>query len=115
MNILTGFTDSPSQTTTFTLEDGSSATINLYYRQQQAGWFYDLAYGEFSVFGQRIVASPNMIRQFREQIPFGLATLTTSKQDPTLQEDFSDGSAVIILLDSVDVIMVENANFVRND
>lgn len=115
MNILTGFTDSSNQTTTIPLADGSFATLALEYRPQQKGWFYDLTYKTFSLLGQRLVYSENLLRQFRGQIPFGLAVLSTSRKDPMTQSDLALNQTVIILLDSDEIEVVELAKFTRND
>lgn len=115
MNLLTGFTDSASQTTNVPLDDGSFATLDLAYRPQQKGWFYDLTYKTFSLLGQRLVYSENMLRQFRGQIPFGLAVLSTSGQDPMSISDFALNNAVFILLNADEVEAVEIAKFTRND
>lgn len=115
MNILTSFTDSSSQTTTITLDDGSFATLDLVYRPQQKGWFYDLTYKTFSLLGQRLVYSENMLRQFRWQIPFGLAVLSTSRKDPMTQTTLAISETVIILLNADEVEVVEIAKFTRND
>jgi len=115
MNLLSGFTDSPSQTTNIILDDGSFATIDLYFRPQQNGWFYDLVYKTFSLLVQRIVYSENMLRQFRKQIPFGLAVLSTDNNDPMIQTAFSSNASVFILLNSDDVAAIEIAKFTRDD
>jgi len=115
MNILTGFTDSANQTTTIALDDGSFMTLDLVYRPQQKGWFYDLTYKAFSLLGQRLVCSENLLRQFRGQIPFGLAVLSTSRKDPMTQVDLALSDTVIILLNADEIEVVEKAKFTRND
>jgi hypothetical protein len=115
MNILTGFTDSPRQTTTIVLEDGGRVTLAIEYRPQQLGWFYDLEYDTFLLQGQRLVSGSNIIRQFMGQIPFGLSVLTQSYLDPSGQEDFVSGEAVIVLLDQADVQAIELLKFTRDD
>jgi hypothetical protein len=115
MNILTGFTDSPKQTTTIVLDDGSSATFDLEFRPQQRGWFYNLNYKDFTALGQRLVYSENMLHQFRGEIPFGLAVLSTSRNDPMTQSEIALAKTVIILLNADDVKTVELAKFTRND
>lgn len=115
MNVLTGFTDSPRQTTTITLEDGGRVTLSMEYRPQQLGWFYDLQYDTFLLQGQRLVAGPNILHQFNDQLPFGLAVLTRSLLDPSQQEAFASGEAVIVLLDQADVASIERIKFTRND
>lgn len=115
MNVLTGFTDSPKQSTNIVLEDGSFVVIDLYFRPNQMGWFYDLTYNDFILLGQRLVYSPNLIRQFFGQIPFGLSVLTTDENDPLRQEDFATGFAVMVLLDAADVELIEQTKFTRNE
>lgn len=111
MNLLGGFTDQPKQTTSIVLADGSKATLALEYRPNQLAWFYDLAWSDLEIKGLRLVASPNVVRQFRLQIPFGLAVITAGNVDPVDQESLVNGSASIFLLDAADVLDVEAAVF----
>lgn len=115
MNKLSGFTDSPNQSTVVTLDDGSFFTIALYYRQQQNGWFFDLSYGDFLIQGQRLVSGENILRQFRERIPFGLAVFTTTGLDPWRITDLTSRDTEFVLLDASDVEQIEQANFTRNE
>lgn len=115
MNILTGFTDSPHQMTTFSLDDGSSATLTLYFRPQQRGWFFDLTYGNLVMQGQRLTYHKNFLRQFVLQLPFGLACLTNDLTDPKAVTDFSSGKAVLVLLTTDDAKLVETVHFKRNE
>jgi hypothetical protein len=115
MNLLTGFTESPFQTTTIGLDDGSSALLTLWYRPQQRGWFYDLTYKGITMQGQRLVYSQNLLRQFIHQLPFGLACLTTDLSDPRKSTDLSSRHAVLILLSAAEVQSIEKTHFTRND
>lgn len=111
MNILTGITEQPKQTTDIAMSDGTKATLVLNYRPQQLGWFYDIAWGDFILNGQRLVASPNILRSYRKLIPFGLAVLTNNGAEPLNQNDFIDGTITLILLDAADVLDVEATAF----
>lgn len=115
MNILTGFSDSPSQTTTIALDDGSFARLDLTFRPQQRGWFYNLTYKTFVLLGQRLVCSESLLRRFRKQIPFGLAVLSTSRKDPMTETTLATSETVIILLTSDEEEAIELAKFTRND
>ncbi len=109
MNLLEGFTDQAKQQTTLVLADGSRAVLVMEYRPNQIGWFVNLTYGDFQLDGQRLVSSPNFLRQWREQIPFGLSVLGINNVDPLRQTDFADGTVSIYLLDQADVDAVEAA------
>ncbi len=118
MNQVNGITSQPVQVLGLTLEDGSRATVTLYFRPQQNGWFFDLqwpgpggAVAPYTTLGRRLVTSPNLLRQARELIPFGVACFTPDNADPSALDDFSDGSAVLVVLNASDVAAVEAAVF----
>lgn len=107
MKIIQGITDTPNQTIVLTLLDGSSVVLTLAYRAQQQGWFFDLTYGDFISRGNRLVSGPNVLRQYRDLIPFGLMVATVNKQEPQIQTVFADGLTSLYLLEGADVEEVE--------
>lgn len=116
MNIVNGITTQASQVLGLILEDGSRATITLYFRPQQNGWFYSVEWPgsstiltPFNSYNRRLVTSANMLRQERNIIPFGLACFTPDNSDPMTQNCFADGSAVLVLLSPADVEEVEDS------
>lgn len=115
---ITGLTDSPNQIQPVLLPDGSTLTMTLVYRPQQAGWFVDLSWdGQTPNWvnqGLRLTTSPNWLRQYKNQLPFGIGVHTTDLQDPAGQEDFASGYCQLILLDAADVVGVEEVYFAGN-
>jgi hypothetical protein len=113
--ILTGLTDNPNQQWPITIPDGTTATLSLVYRPQQLGWFYDLSWDgntpPWQNNGRRLVAGPNVLRQYRNQIPFGLTVSTGNNLDPFAQTAFIDGTCTLLLLDPVDISGIESALF----
>ena len=107
MKAITGISDSPNQTLAFTLDDGSRVSMTLRYVAQQACWFYDLTWGAFTVQGNIIVCGPNILRQYREIIPFGIGVATASNVEVLNVTDFTDGTADLELLDQTDVAQIE--------
>lgn len=86
------------------LDDGSLVNITMYYIPLQIGWFIrELSYGDFITHNIRITNSPNILYQFRNQLPFGLACSTDSNREPTQQQDFSTGAAKLFLLEQSEV------------
>lgn len=112
---LTGLTDQPNQLYPIQLSDGTTVTLTIQFWPQQNGWFYDLVWDgqnpPFEINGSQLVASPNVLRQWREIIPFGIAVATNSGQDPTDQEDFVNGNCTLVLLNPGDVASVEMTYF----
>jgi hypothetical protein len=116
--VVQGLTDSPNQVQPILVPDGSTLTMTLYYRPQQKGWFLDLSWNgqtpSWQNLGMRLITGPNILRQYKNQLPFGLAVHTTDLADPAGQEDLEDGYCTIILLNAEDVIGVEETYFPGN-
>lgn len=97
-------TDDTRQKQSIVLLDGSTVSISLYFIPMQMGWFIDeLIYKDFTINGIRVCNSLNMLRQFKNQIPFGLACLSTDNREPTLQQDFSSGNSILYILTAAEV------------
>lgn len=115
MNLISGLTDDPAQNVTITLPDGSTAILSLDYSPQQAGWFFGVQYptNGFNVTGQRLCTFPNVLQQFQNAIPFGMACSTSGDVEPTGQETFVDGTTDLYLLNSNDVAYVNDVVFLN--
>lgn len=86
------------------LPDGTVVTMTIYFVPMQYGWFItELTYGTFTLNGLRITNSPNMLHQFRNQIPFGLACFSKENREPSQQEDFSTGVSKLFILSEAEV------------
>lgn len=92
-------TRDPRQKQTLQFPDGTFVTIEIYFVPMQLGWFItSLVYGSFTLAGVRISNSPNILNQYRNQVPFGLACFSANNREPTLQDDFiSENSKLFIL------------------
>lgn len=112
MKIINGLSDQPKQVQTLTLADGTKAIWSLEYRAMQLGWFWDLSWAGSPVAnGQRLVASPNILRSFINTIPFGISVITQGNVEPLNLEDLADGTAQIVLLEGDDLGLVETAAY----
>lgn len=110
MFLIQQITSDPLQTQSITLPDGNTLSITLYYRPLQYGWFFsNLNYSingtqTFVLNELRITNNPNMLYQFKNQIPFGLACFTVGNREPTQQEDFFSGASTLYILSQEEVI-----------
>lgn len=92
------------QTQTLLLPDGGQIVMTMKFVPMQFGWFIvSLQYNNFILEGVRIVNSPNMLHQFRNQIPFGLACFSTQNREPSLQQDFSTQASIMYVLSQAEV------------
>lgn len=101
-------TDEPSQNMIIRLESGRNLIFSLWYSYNQSGWFYSLTFGSVTINNRRMVSSLNMLRQFRNVLPFGMACDVVDKQDPVFIDDFFNGRAKFYTLNPDDVLRVES-------
>lgn len=94
----------PKQKKTLVLADGSQVVMEMYFAEMQYGWFIrELTYQDFTLKGLRITNSPNMLYQFKNKIPFGLACFSKDNREPMLKQDFSSGASVLYILSEEEV------------
>lgn len=97
-------TQDARQKQTLVLPDGTQIRIELYFVPMQLGWFItELTYGDFTLSGLRISNSPNMLHQFRNQLPFGLACFSAQEREPSQQEDLQSGATKLYILTAAEV------------
>jgi hypothetical protein len=86
------------------LSDGTQVVLTMYFVPMQYGWFItELVYGDFILKGLRITNSPNILHQFRNKIPFGLACFSKAKREPMFIDDFSQQNSKLYILTSSEV------------
>lgn len=112
MKIITGLSEQPKQQSTLVLADGTRAVWSISYVSQQTGWFYDLSWnGTVIATGQRMVSSPNILRQYINKISFGIAVVSPNQLEPTTQTALVDGTVVCYLLEGADLQTIETTLF----
>lgn len=101
MYVIQQITNDAFQKQTLILPDGSPLDMTIYFAPMQYSWtITELIYASanFTLNGLRITNSPNMLYQFKNQIPFGLACFSTANREPQLQEDFASGNSILYIL-----------------
>lgn len=85
---------------------GKPISLTLEYRSNQYGWYItSLTYDDksFAIGTIRIVAHPNLLHQWKNILPFGLACYTTNNREPSQRGDFVNGDAELFVLDASEV------------
>ena len=86
------------------LADGTTLVITLYFMPQQLGWFIrELTYGTVKIQGMRICNNLNILNQFKNKLPFGLACIRKNDREPTQIDDFLSGNSILYILSSDEV------------
>jgi len=105
---LTSFAD---QRTILILEDGTTASLELVYHGVTQRWVANIVYGGVTINGLGLCCHPNILRQWRNLLPFGLSVVTDDQTDPFNINDFSSGRVDLFLLTVADVAAVEATLF----
>ncbi len=103
-------TDDPVQSQTIILDDGTAIVLEYKFVPMQFGWFItSLTYSPngFVLNGLRITNNPNMLRQFKNNLPFGLACFSSSDREPSQQQDFSSKASNLYILTAEEVQQYE--------
>jgi hypothetical protein len=99
-------TNDSRQKQTLVLPDGTQIVLSIYFVPMQYGWFItqvSYANTSFVLNGVRICNSPNLLYQYRNKIPFGLAVLSPSGREPTQQDDLTSGATLLYILTEEEV------------
>ena len=94
----------------FILTGNPSQSINmeLRYLSSQQMWVMDIAYEDFEVHGIVVVNSPNLLRAFKNKIPFGIMVLSFNTDlDPLNIDDFALQNSAMYLLNQDDITAME--------
>lgn len=101
--------DDTLQRHTVTLPDGSEFIMTIYFVPMQLAWYItELSYGDIKINTTRISNSYNILMQFQNLIPFGIACISKNGRDPSLQEDFASGNSVLYLLSAEECVQYRN-------
>lgn len=112
MVTIDNISDDSSQKISISLDDGTVVVLTLNYRPAIQRWTVDVVRtdsSEFEVNGLMICVHPNLLRQWRNLIPFGLACTTIDGVDPIDINDFVSGRATLYILGSDNVTAIESA------
>ncbi len=111
MTRIDNITAQASQRTQPVLSDGSVLTIDLLYNGATQRWTMSIQHALLETASLNVSAFPNILREWRNLIFFGVACITTTGQDPTDISDFVNGIAGLYVLDQDDVTAAEEELF----
>ncbi len=91
---INNLTTAGNQTTNAVLEDGSTVTLTFRYRAAVQRWTVDVSHGTFVANGIGLSTHPNLLRVWRNIIPFGLEVITADGTDPFMADDLAASNGV---------------------
>jgi len=105
-------TDAADQVTTLQMPDGSIGTLELNFRGSTSRWSYNFTHPQFpngADNGQMLCIHPNILRNFKNILSFGMSCVSVDGNDPVSIEAFASGQTSLFILDEVDVDAVESS------
>lgn len=116
MTQVDNLTNAADQTTNLVLADNTVVTMRMRYRVRTQRWTVDVGYPPvtlggkpFQVNGLTLTCFPNVMRPWRNLLPFGIGFWTADLTDPFDINDFSTGRVAAYLLSAADVTAIENS------
>lgn len=107
MQLLNNITDAANQKMTIPLADGTNLILVLVYRPAIQRWTADISHPQLVMNGYNICLGPNIVRQWRNVVPFGIACTSNNGLDPMQIEDFTNGTCQLFILSAAEVLQVE--------
>jgi hypothetical protein len=103
---ITGTTADYRQKMFINITNFGAAELVLQFKPNQYAWYFDLTWQEFSVKNQQLTMSANILRQYKNILPFGIMCFNNSTIDPIVVEAFVLDTK-LYLLDSAEVVAIE--------
>lgn len=111
MRQLIELTNEPNQKYTLVTDDGDEVTLTLRFSDTQIGWFISVLAGDLIINGLRLCVAPNLLRNYKNLINFGIGCTSTDGAEPYFLKDFSEDRIKVFLLNEEDVQEVEEEFF----
>jgi hypothetical protein len=96
-------TSDPRQSHILTIEGQADCTMTLEWRDTQSSWFASFSWGSWSCKNMRVCMCPNILTQFSNVLPFGIAILSENGQDPMTIDAFSKLTTGFYILSASEV------------
>ena len=93
--------------------NNSLLTLTFEYKVNQLGWFFGFEYEGQKYQNIRLTTSYNILRAYRNWLPFGIACQTIDGFEPMDLDDFVTDYASVYLLSKEDVNTVEGKYYVK--
>lgn len=107
MLLINKITNDASQQLTLTGIPGIQIATTLQFNPRTTQWILSVDDGVTFIQGIAVVASPNMLRQWKNILNYGLTCISENGLDPYQNTSFSNENCQLFLLDSTDVAQIE--------
>lgn len=95
------------------LDDQSLVRFRFQYKSLCQGWFFGFEYNGEKYENIRLTTAYNILRAYRNWLPFGLRCDTADDEEPMGIDDLVNGYANVYLLTRADVEAIEGNYYVK--
>lgn len=111
MLYISNITNDASQVMTLTGIPGVQITFTIQYNPRTQQWIMGINDGTNNIQGLAVVCGLNLLRQWRNQLSYGITCIRADGLDPYQINDFEGMVANLYLLDAADVAEIEAEYF----
>lgn len=111
MQIITQITNNPMQTMKLVLDTKELVQFNLRFMPTQMSWYCDVIYNDIEIYGLKVALFPNLLRHFKNMLPFGIGFSANDHVEPFSIEDFTNGRVQMFVLNKQEVEEIESVVF----
>lgn len=88
---------------------GTRTNVDLTFRfmPTQMSWYFDFEVDNVSYTGHKLVLGENILRNYKNIIPFGLRVVAEADIEPYAIDDLASGRVSIYILDKDEVKLIE--------
>ena len=111
MQLITQITNNPIQTMKLVLDTKELVQFNLRFMPTQMSWYCDVIYNDVEIYGLKVALFPNLLRHFKNMLPFGIGFSANDHVEPFSIEDFTNGRVQMFILNKQEVEEIESVVF----
>lgn len=103
----------PKQQITLLTEENTRVVLSFEYKANQLGWFFGFEYNGEKYENIRLTTSYNILRAYRNWLPFGIMCATNDNFEPLDLNDFATGYASVFILTKEDINGIESNYYTK--
>lgn len=111
MQLITQITNNPIQTMKLVLDTKELVQFNLRFMPTQMSWYCDVIYNDIEIYGLKVALFPNLLRHFKNMLPFGIGFSANDHIEPFSVEDFANDRVQMFVLNKQEVEEIESVVF----
>ena len=107
-------TSNAKQYTTWTFDNNNEVRLYFEYKENQIGWFLGIEYGNnINYKNIRLTTHPNILRAYKNTMPFGMMITTLDGLEPMSIDDFTNGYCSVYMLTQTECKLIEDEYYAK--